>query len=119
MKYFGFAVALVILIMFVVIRYIDGDKSDAIHDRLKADTADKDRRIDSLSNRLQFVTDSLSRSSEAWRLYADSINTLPRKHYADHADRLTRNASLDSLGVLFWTAPFVAVPDTLDDHHEP
>lgn len=63
--------------------------------------------------------DSARAESLAHEQRAESLATVPRTIYINNATRLTSGAPLDSLGILFFADPFVAVPDTLLDHHEP
>lgn len=81
-----------------------------------------DRERDSLTtanNLLTIRLDSARAESIAHEQRAESLATVPRTIYITNATRLTSGAPLDSLGILFFAAPFVAVSDTLLDHHEP
>lgn len=81
-----------------------------------------DRERDSLTtaNKLLSIRlDSARAESIAHEERAESLATVPRTIYITNATRLTSGAPLDSLGILFFADPFVAVPDTLLDHHEP
>lgn len=81
-----------------------------------------DRERDSLKTANAMLTirfDSARAESIAHQQRAESLATVPRTIYIANATRLTSGAPLDSLGILFFADPFVAVPDTLLDHHEP
>ena len=81
-----------------------------------------DRRIDSVeavNASLRLQVDSLMEASQMHVLRSDSLIMIPQYIYVNHAARLTRSASLDSLGMLLGSDPFAAVPDTLYGDDEP
>lgn len=87
-----------------------------------AERARWDRERDSLGRvnaALLITVDSLMRSAQGHADNSDSLTSVPRIIYIEHAARLTRNASLDSLGRLLGADPFAAVPDTLVGDDEP
>lgn len=88
---------------------------------LSAEDVRNDRRIDSLTTAntsLQALADSLAIAASQHQQQGDSLASVPRIIYIEHADRLTRTASLDSLGLLLGADPFTAVPDTFIRDHE-
>lgn len=76
-----------------------------------------DLRIENAS--LMTQVDSLLTSARRHVINSDSLASVPHYIYIEHAARLTRSASLDSLGLLLGADPFTAVPDTLVGDDEP
>lgn len=75
--------------------------------------------VNAVNAALMAKVDSLTEAANTHALRSDSLAFVPQYIYIEHAARLTRSASLDSLGLLLGADPFLAVPDPLNDHDEP
>ena len=115
MKWAGWIVAVCLMALSVFV----GQKVDKSVGRERERWARERDSLSAVNASLRARVDSLLASAQQHVMNSDSLASVPHYIYIEHAARLTRSASLDSLGLLLGADPFTAVPDTFVRDDEP
>lgn len=108
MKWAGWIVAVCLMALVVFV----GQKVDTSVGRERERWGRERDSLNAVNASLRARVDSLIASAQQRAMNSDSLASVPRIIYIEHAARLTHSASLDSLGLLLGADPFTAVPDT-------